>query len=205
MIKFDHLHLTAPTTHSDQYLIKGLADNDSVVINEIYKKYSGKMYNWIKQHNGDHEQAQDIFQEAIIAIYRKAVDQSFELTCPFDAFLFAVIRNKWYTFLRNQQKVVVTNSDDLAYSLSASVEQDANKIMQYEQQHNLLLQKLDELHDGCKEVLKLSWSGLGMDEVASKLQVTYAYIRKKKSICMSKLMESIKNSELYSQLSFIDI
>jgi len=204
MSKFGNLHLTAPTTHSDQYLIEGLANNDSVVINEIYKKYSSKMYNWIKQHNGDHEQAQDIFQEAIIAIYRKAVDKSFVLTCPFDAFLFAVIRNKWYTFLKNHQKVVVTNTDDVAYSLTASVEQDAKKIMQYEEQHNLLLQKLEELHDGCKEVLKLSWSGLGMDEVASKLQVTYAYIRKKKSICMAKLMESIKNSELYSQLSFID-
>lgn len=162
------------------------------------------MYNWIKQHQGDFEQAQDIFQEAIIDIYRKASHETFILTCPFDAFLFVVIRNKWFSYLKNNQKLVVTNSDDLASTITASVEQDASKIMQYENQHKLLLQKLDELHDGCKEILKLSWSGLGMDVIAEKLNVTYAYVRKKKCLCMAKLMERIKSSNEYKQLSFID-
>ena len=99
---------------------------------------------------------------------------------------------------------MVTNSDDLASTITASVEQDASKIMQYENQHKLLLQKLDEVHDGCKEILKLSWSGLGMDVIAEKLNVTYAYVRKKKCLCMAKLMERIKSSNEYKQLSFID-
>jgi hypothetical protein len=40
------------TTHTDQYFIDGLAQNNSSIINEIYKKYSHKIYNWIKQNAG---------------------------------------------------------------------------------------------------------------------------------------------------------
>jgi RNA polymerase sigma factor (sigma-70 family) len=194
--------VTTITTHTDQYLIDGLAENDSAVINEIYKRYSGKMYNWLKQHNADYEQAQDVFQEAIIDIYRKATNQTFQLTCPFDAFLFVIIRNKWYTYLKKNKTSVVTNTDDFEYTNMGIAQDDAKKVMQYENQHKLLLEKLELLHDGCKELLKLSWSGLGMDEVADKLKVTYAYVRKKKSLCMAKLIESIKGSEQYHELSF---
>jgi RNA polymerase sigma factor (sigma-70 family) len=192
------------TIHSDQYFINGLAQNNSGIINEIYKKYSPKIYNWIKQNSGDTEQAQDVFQEAIIDIYHKAKNQNFELTCPFDALLFLIVRNKWFSYLKNNKNKVVTNTNDALYNITDNAQQDANKIMQYENQHNLLMQKLDELHDGCKALLKLSWSGLCMEDVAEQLKVTYAYVRKKKSLCMAKLIESVKGSEQFEQLSFIN-
>ena len=196
--------MTSENIHTDQYLIDGLAQNNSSIIQEIYKRYSPKMYHWIQQHQGDHEQAQDIFQEAIIDIYRKVCDKPFVLTCPFDAFLFVVIRNKWYSFLKSRKVVMVTNDEDNRYPITGVVEQDAHKVMQYEKQHKLLSDKLEQLHEGCRELLKLSWQGLGMEEVANRLNVTYAYVRKKKSQCMAKLIESIKNSEQFHQLSFID-
>jgi RNA polymerase sigma factor (sigma-70 family) len=195
--------LNETASHTDQYLIDGLAQNNSLIITEIYKRYSSKMYHWIKQNQGEHEQAQDIFQEAIIDIYRKVTQAPFTLTCPFEAFLFVIVRNKWFSFLKNNKQVVVTNNTNDEYPFMGIAEQDAGKIMQYEKQHKLLQEKLEELHDGCKEVLKLSWSGLGMEEVAKQLKVTYAYIRKKKSICMAKLIESIKSSSQYEQLTFI--
>jgi RNA polymerase sigma factor (sigma-70 family) len=192
-----------PTTHSDQYLIDGLAENNSTIISEIYKRFSGKIYNWIKQNNGDGEIAQDIFQEAIIDIYRKAAAKEFILTCPFDAFLFAVVRNKWFNYLKINKKQAVTNLDDNLYNLSADVQQQSKQIMQYEWQFNLLRKKIEELQEGCREVLRLSWSGFCMEDVAEKLGVTYAYVRKKKSLCMAKLIESVKNTEEYNQLTFI--
>jgi RNA polymerase sigma factor (sigma-70 family) len=194
--------LANTTTHTDQYLITGLVENNSTIINEIYKKYSGKIYNWIKQHNGNQTIAEDIFQEAIIDIYRKATDKSFTLTCPFDAFLFVVVRNKWYSYLKNNKNQVVTDLDNCGYEIENSTMQSAEDIMQYEKQHILLIEKLNELHEGCKELLKLSWSGLCMEDVAEKLKVTYAYVRKKKSLCMAKLVESIKNSNQFHLISF---
>jgi RNA polymerase sigma factor (sigma-70 family) len=195
--------LSITTLHTDQYLIQGLINNNSAIINEVYKKYSGKMYNWIKQHGGDSEQAQDIFQESIIAIYQKASEKGLQLTCPFEAFIFAIIRNKWYAYLKNNKNKGVTNLEDIEYSLKGDPEDQAQQIMQYEQQHILLLEKLEELHEGCRNLLQLSWSGLGMEEVAAKLNVSYGYVRKKKSECMAKLIANIKSSPLFTSLSFV--
>ncbi len=161
------------------------------------------MFNWIKQHGGNDEQAQDIFQDAIIAIYQKASENGLQLTCPFDAFLFAVIRNKWYGYIKNNKNKVVTNLDAIEYNLADVPSEHAHQIMQYEQQHILLQQKLEHLHEGCRTLLTLSWSGLGMEEVAEKLNVTYGYVRKKKSECMAKLIANIKSSPLYKSLSFV--
>jgi RNA polymerase sigma factor (sigma-70 family) len=188
------------TAHIDQYLIDGLVQNDSSIINGIYKKYSGKILKWVQQNNGTHAEAEDVFQEAIIDIYRKAINQGFELSCPFDAFLFVVVRNKWFAYLKSNKNKGVTITDKLESSI---VEEDANKIMQYENQYQLLVDELNELHDGCKDLLKLSWGGLDMATVAEKLNVTYAYVRKKKSLCMAKLIENIKNNNKYNELTFL--
>jgi RNA polymerase sigma factor (sigma-70 family) len=195
--------LTTITTHIDQHLIDGLAQNNATIINSIYKKYGPKIYNWIQQNSGDRDQAQDIFQEALIDIYRKVQDGAFTLTCPFDAFLFVIVRNKWFSFLKNNKNKVVINTEEVLYNITADVTQDTERIMQYENQHILLQQKLEELQDGCKELLKLSWGGLCMEDVAEKLNITYAYVRKKKSLCMAKLIESIKSSSDFKTLSFV--
>jgi DNA-directed RNA polymerase specialized sigma subunit len=97
---------------------------------------------------------------------------------------------------------VVTDIDNCGYELENNTMQSAEDIMQYEKQYLLLIEKLNELHEGCKELLKLSWGGLCMEDVAEKLKVTYAYVRKKKSLCMAKLVESIKNSNQFHQISF---
>ena len=51
-------------------------------------------------------------------------------------------------------------------------------------------------------MLELSWSGMGMEEVAEKLENSYGYIRKKKSECMAKLIALIKGSPSFAILQW---
>jgi RNA polymerase sigma factor (sigma-70 family) len=185
--------MPATTVHTDQYFIDGLRNNNTNVINEIYKKYSPKIYNWVQQNSGDAEQAQDVFQESIIAIYNKAKDGNFELTCPFDAFLFVVVRNKWFAYLKQNNKINITKTDISEYNTIAA-EQDAHVVYTQERQYQLMTEKLSNLNEGCQTLLKLCWQGLKMEEVAKKMDVSYAYVRKKKSICITKLIENVRNS-----------
>ncbi|WP_339835179.1 hypothetical protein [uncultured Flavobacterium sp.] len=62
-----------------------------------------------------------------------------------------------------------------------------------------MFQKLGEK---CQEVLKLSFVTKTMEEVASKMNVTYAYVRKKKSICTGQLTELIQQSNRYQSLKY---
>jgi RNA polymerase sigma factor (sigma-70 family) len=184
--------MAATHTHTDQFIITGLCNNDARVIRDVYKNYSPKIYNWIKQNNGTQVEAEDIFQEALMDIFTKAKSGNFTLTCPFDAFLFVIVRNKWLSQLKFNKKMVVTKDAEFLSNTSNNDMKDAEAVILNEKQHQLLVEKLNELQDGCKTLLELSWQGLSMEEVARKLNVTYGYARKKKSLCMAKLIDSLK-------------
>jgi DNA-binding CsgD family transcriptional regulator len=66
----------------------------------------------------------------------------------------------------------------------------------------LLSEKLAEMGEACQQVLRLSWSGKSMEEVAEILQVSYGYARKKKSECMAKLVMLVKQSSKFNFLKW---
>ncbi|MGN6494200.1 MAG: RNA polymerase sigma factor [Agriterribacter sp.] len=189
--------------HPDQKYITALVENDTVVLDELYRKFSGKIKWMVLQNNGTEAEASDIFQDALLSIYNKAKVGAFELTCPLEAFLYLVCKNKWLNVLSKKKTHKVTNIDTDGFSY---IGEDNFKLAEdcvlQQERSNLLMEKLAEMGESCKQLLKLSWSGISMDEVAKKLNVTYAYARKKKSECMAKLIGLVKQSPKFNSLKW---
>jgi len=82
-------------THPDQKYIDALLSNDGVLLNELYQKFSGKVKSMVLQNNGTEIDAADIFQDALLSVYHKAKTNGFALTCPLEAFLYRICKNKW--------------------------------------------------------------------------------------------------------------
>jgi DNA-directed RNA polymerase specialized sigma subunit len=57
-----------------------------------------------------------------------------------------------------------------------------------------------KLGDKCQELLKLSFTIKSMEEVAEKLNVTYGYVRKKKSLCVGQLTQWIQETNRFKSL-----
>jgi RNA polymerase sigma factor (sigma-70 family) len=188
--------------HSDHRYILALLNNDQAIIEEIYIKYAGKIKWMILKNNGDENDAADIFQESLIAIYQKAKTQNFILTCPFEAFLYLVCKKKWINELNKRKNHSVTFTDTAGYTTAEDSLQQAAYITQTDERKNLLEEKLAELGEGCRKLLELSWSGKAMDEVAAVLKVTYGYVRKKKSECMAKLIKLVQQSPKFNTLKW---
>src|SRR5690242_18656530 len=93
--------------HIDQKYIDALLSNDGVLLNELYQKFSGKIKSMVLQNNGTEIDAADIFQDTLLSIYHKAKTKGFILTCPLEAFLYRICKNKWMNELskRKSQKV----------------------------------------------------------------------------------------------------
>lgn len=188
--------------HTDQRYIEGLLHNDPKLIEELYSRYAGKVKGMILANNGHEEDAADIFQEALIDIYRKAAKGGFVLTCPFEALLIVICRNKWINQLQKKQRSGVTFNDSAGYTVDTDSIKEAELVQQQNERRSLLERKFTELAEGCRELLKLSWSGKSMEEVAAALQVSYAYARKRKSECMGKLTELVTAAPDYKHLQF---
>jgi DNA-directed RNA polymerase specialized sigma24 family protein len=82
--------------YSDEQILKGILRHDNLILQYIYKQFYYKVNLFIKKNSGNEDDANDIFQEAIIVIYRKLKESDlvFE-TSSFQGYLFSVCRFLW--------------------------------------------------------------------------------------------------------------
>lgn len=190
------------TSHPDHKYIEALKENNSLLIEEIYSRYAGRIKQLVLKNSGTETDAADLFQDVLIELHRKATRQQFTLTCPFDAFLYLVCRNRWINELHKRKGKPVTFKGDEGFTVNDEVFQNYEVLHVHEKRKNLVEEKLAELGDGCRNLLTLSWSGKPMQEVAAMLNFTYAYVRKKKTECMSKLISLVKEAPGFNALKW---
>lgn len=187
--------------HEDQKYIEGLLKNNSFIIQAIYDKFVPKVINYIKQNSGDADQAQDVIQETLITIYNQASQKKLQLTCPFDAYFFLLCKRKWLNELKKKTNKEVTINEEVLSKDDDSQELAFETSLFGEKQElfNTMFQKLG---NACKDLLKATFKIKSMEEVAKSLGVTYAYARKKKSLCIGKLTKMVQESPQFNQLNY---
>lgn len=185
--------------HPDQIYIDGLASNDSAIIQSIYKKFVPKVVLFIMNNSGDRDQAQDVVQEVLILLFNQARANTLQLTCPFDAYFFLLCKRKWLNELKKTSNKGVTIIED-AVSMNESALQLIGQTEEFDEKQQLFNTMFQKLGDKCKELLKLSFEIKSMEEVAEKLNVTYGYVRKKKSLCVGQLTQWIQEAKNFKSL-----
>jgi len=185
--------------HDDQKYVDGLVQNNAFIIQAIYDKFAPKVVNYIKQNSGDASRAQDVIQETIITIYNQANEKGLQLTCPFDAYFFLLCKRKWLNQLKKTGNKEVTINEEVL-SKDDDAQELAFETSLFEQQHNLFTEMFQKLGKACKDLLKASFKIKSMEEVAKSLGVSYAYARKKKSLCIGKLTKMVQESPAYNNL-----
>jgi len=186
--------------HQDQKYIDGLVNNNSFIIQTIYDKFVPKVINYVKQNSGDEEYAQDVVQDTIITIYNQATQKNLQLTCPFDAYFFLLCKRKWLNTLKKiNNKEVTINEEVLSKDDDAA--QFVFETSIFENKQNLFNQMFDQLGKACKDLLNTTFKIKSMEEVAASLNVSYAYARKKKSLCIGKLTKMVQESPTFNQLN----
>ena len=191
--------MTEKNTHLDQMYIDGLLQNNSKVIQSIYKKFVPKVKNYIRTNSGNDDAAQDVVQEVLIAIYNQAKMKGLQLTCPFDAYFFLLCKRRWLNELKKSSNKEVTINDDTV-SIDENLQEMTFQTEVLDEKQSLFDEMFLKLGEKCQEVLKLSFVTKTMEEVALKLNVTYGYVRKKKSICTGQLTELIQQSSRYKSI-----
>lgn len=186
-------------THPDQMYIEGLANNDSAIIQSIYKKFIPKVVSYIRNNSGDEDQAQDVVQEIMILLFNQAKAKKLQLSCPFDAYFFLLCKRKWLNELKKSSSKGVTIDEDFL-SVNEPTAEMVSQTEIFDEKQQLFDTMFQKLGEKCQELLKLSFTIKSMEEVAEKLQVTYGYVRKKKSLCTGQLAQWIQESSRFKSL-----
>ena len=70
----------------------------------------------------------------------------------------------------------------------------------FEEKQSLFNDMFKKLGKACQDLLKVVFELDDMKKTAEKLDISYAYARKKKSLCIGQLTELIQASPKYEQL-----
>lgn len=182
------------TIHEDQHYLQALVDNDTLVIGEIYRRFSPRVRQFIEQNNGSADDAADIFQEALVDIYNQVRFKDLVLTCPFEPFLLLICKRKWLNELKKKGRKGVTIDIDEQFNIGEDTFRQAELSWTEGEKAKLFRTMFLKLGERCQQIISLSLSDKSQEEVAALLGVTYGYLRKKKSECMATLIASVNDN-----------
>lgn len=156
----------------EKLLLEGLALNDKAVVEAIYRDNYPLIQSFILNNNGNSDEARDIFQEAMIVIYEKAISGTFELNCLLKTYIYSVCRRLWLKRLNQMQRYgsVVENMDD-----TVAVEED----LELHEKHNtdfiLMETAMNKIGEPCKSLLDAYYlQKKNMQEIAADFGYTNA-------------------------------
>jgi len=163
--------MTVKTIKIQEELIVKLKKGESSAYNYIYKTVYPSVLNHIKLNGGDESQALDIFQDAMVVLYKKVNDSSFVLNCQIKTFIFSICRNLWLNELKTKFIYVDEIDEDLDYC-----ELEIDEINDAEQMRNkakMLYESLMRLGEPCSTILKKFYvENLSMTEIADLMNYT---------------------------------
>jgi RNA polymerase sigma factor (sigma-70 family) len=186
------------STYSETDLITGIRSHETAALNYIYNTYFPVIEGFVIQHEGDRDQARDVFQEAMIIVYRRVREGRLELTCKFGTYLYAICKNIWL----QERKKYQLHAEKLRHHPQVVNEPapDDDPLMQ--QHFNELFEKhFNELSKDCQKILSLFFNNHTVEEIRDKLRYKdLHHAADRKYRCKKSLIKRIINDPLFKKL-----
>lgn len=161
-------------------------------LEEIVKAYTGILYNFIRRHGYNNEEAEDILQDVFVKVW-KNIDKFDENKSSFRTWIFTITKNAVYDSLRK------TKNKELVFSLNEKddngneteiedIQADIFKIIERNQKKDLLLWSIDKLSREEKTILLLHFEeGLTFSEIGDVFDLSTNTIKSKYRRLLMKL------------------
>jgi RNA polymerase sigma factor (sigma-70 family) len=180
----------------DTDYLKGIAENDYTVLQQIYNESLPEVAKYVKRNSGTFDDAKDVFQEGILVVFRKVQENTLQLTTSLHIYLFSVCRNIWLRKLKRKGNREVTVDEIMELGFEEDL--DANFIKS--QKWKLFNNKFKMLAEECRKVLQMLFDGISGKEIASRMGYTEDYAKRKKYKCKNGLADLIKKAPEYKYL-----
>lgn len=168
-------------------LLNGLANNNPNAIETIYRECFDVVQKLVINNNGTHDDAKDVFQEALIVLYEKAKDENFELTSQIRTYVYSVCRRLWLKRLQGLQRFGGTPVESLEEIVP--VEDDLEEHQLKSLQFKSLDKALSSLGEPCKSLIEAYYlQKKNMQDIAGEFGYTNAdNAKNQKYKCLMRL------------------
>ena len=122
---------------------------------------------FIFNHGGNAADAQDVFQEALLILYRNAQKPDFTLTCAASTYIYSIVRFLWKDTLRKKNKEVLVEDD--IREVSVAFEDKLERSEMQEEKKITLAKIFDQLGQKCQQILQAYYyQKMSMKDIAQQ-------------------------------------
>tara|TARA_B100000809_G_C15055134_1_gene500395 strand:- start:684 stop:1208 length:525 start_codon:yes stop_codon:yes gene_type:complete len=159
-----------------------LSDKEHQALRYLYT-YQKPVINYIKINQGNKQDAEDVFQEALVLFCEKVTSENFKPTSSINTYLYGVCKNLWRNHLRKKRPELTEEFSDVEDEITI---EDSDRIQ-------LAQKALDILGKKCLHLLELFYiKSFKMDEIAQQLGFASGKsARNQKYKCLAKAKSSL--------------
>jgi len=182
-------------------MLEGIRTKSNHTFRKLYREVLPVITHFITLNNGSECDAKDVFQEAIIIVYRKSTKENLELKCRLETYLFSICKKIWLTRLRYQRNHPTVSIEDC---VDLDVPTINDHYFSAESECNRLFYKhFKRLSEKCQEVLKLYFKKIPYDVIVKKLGMkNKVNATSKKYRCTKLLVKNIQNDPELSKIAY---
>ncbi len=191
----------ANTNWTDEALVTGIQAGGSAREEALKRLYllpglREAVIRHVLDHGGSRQDAQDIFQEALVLLDRNLREGRFEGKSSLSTYFVAIAKWRWVTVRRQQGRFT-----DLAPAhYDAEVESPEAETIRSEYR-DLFQEALGQIGERCRDLLRLYQLEYSMDEIADRMQYQSADVAKKEAYrCRMRFRELLETNPQYAQL-----
>ena len=192
-----------PETLTDAGIIANLVEDRDVdaTIRFLYRAHFDFLSRYVRNNSGSGDDAQDIFQEVIIAFINLVKVGKFRGEASIKTFLFSLNRNIWLNELKKRGRAQVR---EMNYEMSADRDHaTVSELIENRQAAQELMNAVGALGETCQKILLLFYfENRSIKEILDSLHYeNEQVVRNKKYKCLKKLEELVTGDQhLYHQL-----
>jgi RNA polymerase sigma factor (sigma-70 family) len=177
----------------DSEILARIRQGDEGALDYLYKKNYKMMTKMVINNSGSEDEAKDIYQDALIVFWQKAVSGNLVLSSKISTFIYSICQNLWRKELERKSKL-------------SSEEKDSPEINDVDKREriDIINTSINNLGETCRKILTYYYfDNLSMSDIAEKLGFANADTAKtKKYKCKKELDELIKSK--YKASDFLD-
>ncbi len=178
---------------NEKEIFDRICSGDEGALDLVYTKYYRMMTKLVISNSGTEQEAKDIYQEAVVVFWQKAISGNLVMTSKMSTYIYSICFNLWRKELERKKRLTHEAKDSSEF-------QDHDR----QERIKIIGQCVNDLDDTCRKVLTYFYfDGMSMTEIAERLGFANTNTAKtKKYKCKQKLDALVKRR--YSAQDFLD-
>ena len=192
--------MTPTFKHIDYLAVKNLKEGDVKAFDELYNKYSQRLYNFSVKYLKSIEEAEEVVQEVFLYIWDKK--EGLKPDNSFNAYIFTIAYNIIKkSFIKKSRDNAF--KDDLIYTLLQE-ENNLDKIIDYK----FMLEKVETIIDNLplrrKEIfIKRKYDGLSVKQIAEELGISPNTVENQLASAQKQILNELQKEKLAGVVFFM--